>query len=332
MTGLVRTARREPGVLAAAAPHVCRSKAARIVLTLFAALLPCLAGPVPAHGYAFLLIQGGQGLMRRWPLANLPGGRVPWMLSNRMAGNITGDRSAFDTLTQAFATWEALPTSGIRFAFTGGTDAHEANPNDGVNLLTLAADQTLPSGVLAVTFVSSDLSGNILDADTVFNRNFLFTTNAGGDGTRYDLQSVATHEIGHIFGLEHSGLLRATMAPAIPLGEMYARTPESDDQIGAALLYPDGGFPSGTGSVEGDVTLQGGPVFLAHVIASDAIGRVVAAAFTDPSGHYRIDGLAPNVYVIVAEPLDDPITPSNVGSIVNGFRATPTTGYSSAFH
>jgi hypothetical protein len=294
--------------------------------------VPLLFGAGQAHGYAFLLVSGGNGLVRRWPIGNLPDGRVPWMLSNRLAGNISGDRSVFDTLTQAFATWEALDSNAIRFAFVGETNAHEPNEQDHVNLMTVDSDESLPSGVLAVTFVLSDSSGTIVDADTEFNRNFAFTTNLAGDPTLYDLQSVATHEIGHFFGLEHTGLLRATMAPAIALGDMAPRTPESDDQIGAALLYPDGGFLDGTGSLEGNVSLAGGPVFLAHVVASNVIGKVVASTFSDPSGHYRIDGLPPHVYIVLAEPLDDPIVPSNVGSITSGFHATPTSGYRSAFH
>jgi hypothetical protein len=291
-----------------------------------------LAGATNAYAYAFLLVQRGNGIVRRWSLDSLQGGRVPWRLSSRLAGNIAGDRSPLDTLTQAFATWEAIDTSRVKFAFQGFSDAHEPNAGDGVNLLSLDSNLSLPTGALAVTFVNSNSAGSITDADIVFSHDVSYSTSSSPDETRFDLQSVATHEIGHLFGLEHSAITRATMAPWTALGETSERTPDSDDQIGAALLYPDGSFPSQTGSLVGRVTLDGGGVFLANVVASNVLGQVVASAYSRPDGSYRIDGLKPDVYFVFAEPLDDPVVPGNVGSITDGFGASATTGYRTTFH
>jgi hypothetical protein len=186
--------------------------------------------------------------------------------------------------------------------------------------------------VLAATFLTSDASGNLLDVDIVFSRDAAFSTSDTVDPNSYDLESVATHEIGHLLGLEHSGLARATMVPFTDRGEPQQRTPSDDDRIGASLLYPEAGFLAGTGSIAGRITEAGAPVYLSQVVAVRAGGPVVAATYSAPDGSYRIDGLAPDVYVVYAEPLDGPIVPGNVAGFRSAFGDTPSTGYGTFFH
>nr|GMC67266.1 metalloendoproteinase 3-MMP-like [Ipomoea batatas] len=52
-----------------------------------------------------------------------------------------------------------------------------------------------------------------------------------------DIQSVATHEIGHLLGLGHSGVPTAVMFPAIGYGETK-RLLDNDDIQGIRALYP----------------------------------------------------------------------------------------------
>src|SRR5262249_43115176 len=161
--------------------------------------------------------------------------------------------------------------------------------------------------------------GRLTDSAIVSSRDLSFSTDDALDGTSYDVQSVATHEIGHVIGLEHSGLTRATMAPFADRSDDHARTPMSDDRIGPAMLYPSGDFLAQTGSIEGVVSLQGQGVFAAHVVATNLEGQVIAGAFSTPDGSYRIDGLPPNVYVVFAERLDGPIRAANVGGFIGGY-------------
>jgi hypothetical protein len=269
---------------------------------------------------------------RRWNLAALPDGRVPWQLSTTVGGNVDGGRAPLDVLSQAFATWESLDTCAIRFALQGTRDQRERNAFDRVNLLTLGAAESLGSGVLAAAFLTSDEAGMLNDADIVFSSRVPYTTSDVPEADAYDLQSIATHEIGHLLGLEHTGLARATMAPFSDRGDVYQRTPHDDDRIGGSLLYPDGGFPSSAGSLAGRVTLAGAAVFLAHVVALDVNGPIVASGFSRPDGSYRIEGLPPGVYVVYAEPLDGPVLPGNVGGFRGAFVGTPTVGYGTFFH
>jgi len=307
----------------------------RTCLVLVAALAGAIAGLLPATragAYAFLYVPSSQGVARRWNLDALPDGRVPWVLSNNVGGNLSGDRAPLDVLSSAFASWEDIASSKIRFAFQGVVGTRERNSGDGVNLLALGAKENLGTGVLAATFLTSDAAGTLTDVDIVFASSVAFSTSTAADPASYDLEAIATHEIGHFVGLEHTGLARATMVPYTDRGEIQQRTLHSDDEIGAALLYPEDGFLARSGSLSGQITVAGVPVFLSNVVAANVNGPIVASAFSAPDGSYHIDGLPPDVYVVYAEPLDGPIAPSNVGGFRAAFGGNPTTGYGTFFH
>src|SRR4029079_16789452 len=71
---------------------------------------------------------------------------------------------------------------------------------------------------IAAAPLSSDLianaapfswSGTTLSGDVVFNANYLFRT--GNFAGAYDIFSVALHEAGHVFGLDHSDVTGSAM-------------------------------------------------------------------------------------------------------------------------
>ena len=57
-----------------------------------------------------------------------------------------------------------------------------------------------------------------------------------GNGNR-DIQGVATHELGHALGLDHSGDLDATMVGFLHLTGVHFRSIENDDRAGIQALY-----------------------------------------------------------------------------------------------
>ena len=80
----------------------------------------------------------------------------------------------------------------------------------------------------------------ITDADTAFNLSFNYTTAAetaaeGSCSNEIYLESVVTHEVGHVIGLAHSSVSSALMAPTVAYCDN--KMLNSDDIAGRNALY-----------------------------------------------------------------------------------------------
>jgi Matrixin len=214
----------------------------------------------------------------------------------------------------------------------------------------VSADTTgeqLSSATPPSTFVGQILDADVLlrpgDANTTFATPAALPTNPNA----YDLESIVTHELGHTFGFDHSGVWRAMMFPfAPPPGQFTGNRPTSqspdaqlsdDDRAGLRVLYPDPSDTVHVGTMSGRV-LPANPlvlplspagvsgIFPAQVVAVDnATGTIAAAVVagwscSDPGpvqfdGSFSIERLtvgASQNYQIYAEPLDGPVALGNV--------------------
>jgi hypothetical protein len=97
---------------------------------------------------------------------------------------------------------------------------------------------TTEANTLGKTTVTYDNdTGEILDADIELNHAFNeFTT--GDVDVVYDLQSILTHEIGHLVGLDHTTDFYATMNPGYQQGTTDLRSLEQDDTDCVCAIYP----------------------------------------------------------------------------------------------
>jgi hypothetical protein len=209
------------------------------------------------------------------------------------------------------------------------------------------AGEQLSSGTMPSTFV-----GQILDADVLLrpgDANTTFATPAAlpANPNAYDLESILTHELGHTFGFDHSGVWRAMMFPfAPPPGQLTGTRPTTqspdaqlsdDDRTGLRVLYPDPSDKVHVGTIRGRV-LPANPmalpispqgvtgIFPAQVVAVDnSTGAITAGVMagwscSDPGpaqfdGSFSIGRLAVGTsqnYQIYAEPLDGLVTLGNV--------------------
>jgi hypothetical protein len=147
-------------------------------------------------------------------------------------------------IQQAFEAWATASGSTITFVYDGETTEADAQ-NDGVNVVYWVASWPPPerpdlaNNVIANTRTYVDTTGRLQGADIQFNGQYTsWSTSSGGESGKHDVQSAATHEVGHFIGIDHSDDPSATMYPYIPAAEIQKRTLEQDDIDAVTFLYP----------------------------------------------------------------------------------------------
>jgi hypothetical protein len=309
-----------------------------------------LIAAVPAASHLPLFVRpsgGGTPQPFRWDFTSFP---VRWSLNPSVRSNISGERSVGQVIEAAFASWTNAPNAAVSVG-RGSDSAKASRGFDGVNLICFVCGGDFDSnGTLAITVTTvsdrvgeddghggrSRFVGQILDSDILFNPARDFST---GGGSAQDMQTVAVHEAGHFLGLDHSGIVRAVMFPFAP---DLLRTLGYDDVAGLAALYPEASPAVSTGSLSGTVRLGGNAVFGAHVYADSisdrhafgsSIRKTPIGAVTRPDGTYQITGLPPDTYIVIAEPLDEPVTNENIDSYATAFsRSSVQTGFTTRWH
>ena len=280
------------------------------------ALVALLLVPQEASAYLhFSFAVRGQTVTLAWD--DMP---VRWFATDRGVPGVPA--AAFQAaIGRAFATWEAVPTAAITFQFGGFTGA-EPFDDDDLSVLGFEDQPDLERVLGATGFVIDTLTGEILESDVFFNAAFDWSTATAGDPARFDLESVALHEIGHFIGLGHSMLgeteprpdggrrVLGTGAVMFPIsfgrGSTQDRVLQPDDIAGVSDLYPADDFRGRTGVARGRVVRNGVGVLGAHVVAFNPGTRELIAGFAvNADGEFQIAGLTPGPHVIRVEPLDD---------------------------
>lgn len=285
-------------------------------------------------------------------------------------------------ITQSLAAWTGVNGTSLTPASVAPltrTSTASACTSDGLNSICFdQADAAFTPGVLAfVRVITADQIGlqlgsspvatevgQILDADIYFNPSdsqVTFATPAalaGATPAAYDLESLLTHEFGHLLGFSHSAVWRAMMYPFAPAPGTFtgarptAQQPDAelsdDDRTGLRVLYPDPSDTVHVGSIAGRVlpanplSLPASPpgvtgIFGAHVVAVDgSTGAVLAATLGGWScvapgparfdGSYQIDRLpVGRSYQVYAEPLDNSVSPSQISPAIVSLCRNPTT-------
>lgn len=281
-------------------------------------------------------------------------------------------------IQESLAAWSGVsgtllvPSSLGTLQRTSATAA--CSSSDGLNSICFNQnDPAFAFGVLAFTRVvsadtvgqqvaaggpSSTFVGQIMDADVLLrpgdpNTRFATSSALPANPNAYDLESIVTHELGHTFGFNHSGVWGAMMFPFAPAPGQIAgvrpttQSPDAslsdDDRTGLRVMYPDPGDALHIGSISGRV-LPANPlalpispagvtgIFPAQVVALDsATGAVIAATLAGWScggaGPAQFDGtftlqrlaVAPSQsYRIYAEPLDGPV---DLGSVISNLTS-----------
>jgi hypothetical protein len=289
---------------------------------------------LPVQGYiTSRRLVGGAVLQNRWP-SSTSTTMITLSLNPTQGARVTGDRTLLAVAQSSVNAWDVSFTN---FDFVRGADtaADLSFGNDGVNMIktNLTTAQYANSGAgdaLAITYMTTAATtGQILDADIIFNPDLDFTLSTTVAANRYDFESVLTHEIGHLLGLDHSAMINASMYPRISTGISTPRVISDDDKAGVRAIYPT----TAMGSISGTVRLTSNAVvYGAVVVALTSSGQAVAHGVTDTRGNFVINGLEPGSYRLYAEPMDAPYAFADQGTLgeINGSSAI-STGFTSRF-
>jgi len=231
-------------------------------------------------------------------------------------------------VARALATWSAVPDVSISSQFAGFT-ASSPLPGDGMTVIGFESRPDVDRVLGSTSFTIDAVSGEMIESDIFLNSTFSWSVAPGGEAGRQDVESIALHELGHLFGLGHSALgetelfgggrrviaAEAVMFPIAFAAGTVNRTPRADDIAGLSDIYGNERFRAAAGSITGRVTKNGAGVFGAHVIAfNPESGRLVAGFSLAQDGTFTIGGLESGLFVVRVEPLDD----GDAGSFLDG--------------
>ncbi len=276
-----------------------------------------------AGAEAFVRINlGGKTLF--WTTSSLS-----WRLNPSSFSSVPGE-GLDAAVEQGFQVWEDVEGSGL--SFPRGADTTSVNWSDHSSRLVMVDNGNLSgffppgSGVVAITpIVYSTGSGQILDADILFNGSESFATDGSGS---YDIQDILTHEVGHLVGLDHSPVRGATMWPWVSLNEWHHASLSGDEIMGAAAVSPVAGLSVLSGSVKKATgpAAKGALVSVIH----QATGQLAATAVTNSSGSWTVKGLPDGAYLIYASPVEGSFSTSEGPAFTSNF--TVDTDFGTEFY
>lgn len=199
-------------------------------------------------------------------------------------------------IQDSYDNWpEFAACAGLSNTYMGVQDDEDRHTEDGHNVVYWEdPGDEADDGVLGVTYsvgngVKSKTANGIVyqemaDADIVFNNDVDFGTTeeiaAGGCTSQTSIEAVATHEIGHLHGLDHSceeheacsdqDLLEATMFWSEGTCNIGAIDPNIDDVASVNALY-------GVYGLFEAITPTSGPAPLAVTFAIESDANVIDA-------------------------------------------------------
>lgn len=181
---------------------------------------------------------------------------IDWYLNEDDAKDLTFNQVK-NACESSFNTWEGPSTTNVNFVYKGSTSATFSS-TDNKNVLFWAGTNDPiftyigSKAFFAVTLVSFDSDEELFDVDIAFNdwespynsQNIPIEWTIGTNEAipnlqnptlfKLDVQTVATHEIGHLLGLHHFATSGAVMTGGWEPGLNHDL--ETDDIIGASFL------------------------------------------------------------------------------------------------
>ena len=216
---------------------------------VLATLTFSLPGPAAAYRTAADLPEFDDEATIAWPTRE-----VPFHVHTAMPAGL--DRAAaLAAIEAAAATWNAVDCTDVQLVFAGFTDEPPVAGDD-VNTIAFVLSDWTAMGLDADAAATTDVryasrtdETRIIEADLLLNADaFGWVLDGRASGAR-DVQSVVTHELGHVLGLLHPCELAGEdgAGPCLsehaqsalhPLYSVRQRAVSADEVAGLCALYP----------------------------------------------------------------------------------------------
>lgn len=215
---------------------------------------------------------------------------------------ITPESDPLGALRASVATWSSIPTSSVLMnVFVTPATANSEDRHNVFAFEDTPENRSVIGDAIAVTVVMFTTPDNVIfDSDILFSPLMTFATTPT-EGA-FDLESTATHELGHTITSGHSALASATMFWAGNPVDTFPRVLSTDDVAFASDLFPKNVLT--VGGIQGKVaTAAGVALSRALVVAVDTTRGAVVSVSPLHDGSYSLGGLQPGNYYVFAEPI-----------------------------
>jgi hypothetical protein len=307
----------------------------RAALALLAAAGAMIVSSPALQAYLKLGTQVGNSVVSiEW--TQMP---INYRITNRAVTGVSASQLQ-GSVAESFDEWASAGQVELSAQFAGFTNI-EPSVSDGLTVIGFQSRPEDDRTLGATNFQINAQTGAIVASDIFLNSFFPWSVAESGQASRFDVESIMVHEIGHLLGLGHSALGETTSSGggrsvqgkravmfsiAYGSGTVEDRTLEADDIAGIRDIYGTSEARSSLGAISGRVTLNGSGIFGAHLTAINiATGEMVGGFSLNTSGDFVIGALPPGIYVVRAEPLDDADIDSffdDVPPVELDFRAT----------
>ena len=127
-------------------------------------------------------------------------------------------------LDRAFSVWSSVPTASISVTVRRIHRGLEPGESDNqTSVIGFRSRPDLDRVLGSTSFILDQTTGAIIESDIFLNTTVNWSVAAGGEPSRYDVESIAVHEIGHLLGLGHSALGETDLLPGGRVDSRQAR-------------------------------------------------------------------------------------------------------------
>src|SRR5215208_2798837 len=129
---------------------------------------------------------------------------VRYFITNRDVPGVPATQLQ-QAVERGFARWASVPNLGLSSQFVGFTSINPIS-GDNTNVIGFSNRPDLDRVLGSTSFTVDMVTGEVLESDIFLNSSFSWSISpSAGEGSQ-DVESIALHEIGHLFGLGHSML------------------------------------------------------------------------------------------------------------------------------